>query len=260
MPPPRRLNGIPAASPGGNAPAISSIVAENPSSTPDPRTSGGLDAPLVEFPYFPLYTLDYIQGTVLFANGYEIATPNDNVDLRAQVKDTSGVTFSWNTSGLTDAYNISGTSTYDLTFTWDASITSQKLDSVTLTATNGSSQQEIQTYYFVVTTGTNTYATGSADWPNTLSPDTVNPGALGWSSDGVSVDANSGALDTAIALPTYNPNVPGLALTYNSLTADPRPIVVVNHPLDPTQSVPSKVKATLTFNGTAGTAWYYDTS
>ncbi len=170
------------------------------------------------------------------------------------------MTFSWNTSGLTNAYDISGTSTYDLTFTWAASITSQTVNSVTLTATNGSGQQEIQTYYFLLTVGTNTYASGSADWPTTLSPDTVNAGAATWSSDGVSVDANSGALDTSIALPTYNPNVPGLSLTYNSLTADPRPIVVVNHPLDPSLSVPSKVNATLTFDGTAGTTWYYNTS
>ena len=41
-------------------------------------------------------------------------------------------------------------------------------------------------------------------------------------SDGVSVDATSGALDTTIPLPSYNPNVPAVALTYDSLTADPR--------------------------------------
>ncbi len=206
------------------------------------------------------YGYDYIQGTVLFPNGYEIGTPNGNVDLRAQVENASGVTFSWNTSGLTNAYDISGTSSYDLTFTWDASITSQTVNLVTLTATNGGGQQEIQTYYFLLTKGTNTYATGSADWPTTLSPDTVNPGAATWSSDDVSVDANSGALDTSIALPTYNPNVPGLVLTYNSLTADPRPIIVVNHPLSSSLSVPSKVNATLTFNSTVGTTWYYNTS
>ncbi len=178
----------------------------------------------------------------------------------AQVENASGVTFSWDTSGLTNAYDISGTSSYDLTFTWDASITSQTVNSVTLTATNGGGQQEIQTYYFLLTKGTNTYATGSADWPTTLSPDTVNPGAATWSSDDVSVDANSGALDTSIALPTYNPNVPGLSLTYNSLTADPRPIIVVNHPLSSSLSVPSKVNATLTFDSTVGTTWYYNTS
>ena len=44
------------------------------------------------------------------------------------------------------------------------------------------------------------------------------------------------------------------------MTADPRPIVLVHHTLDPTQSVPTAVNATLTFNSVAGTTWYYNTS
>ena len=74
------------------------------------------------------------------------------------------------------------------------------------------------------------------------------------------MDADSGALDASIDLPSYNPNVPALALTYNSLTANPRPIIVVHHTLDPTQTVPTTVNATLTFNSVAGTTWYYNTS
>ncbi len=78
------LNGTPGPmTSGGGGPTVSSAIAENPSSIPDPQTIGGVDNPLVEFPYFPLYTLDYIQGTVLFPNGYEIGTPNGNVNLRA---------------------------------------------------------------------------------------------------------------------------------------------------------------------------------
>ena len=242
------------------ASGIPVFITENRSSAPYSPTSGGLNQPLVQFPYFPLYTLDYIQGAVLFSGGYEIGIPNGNVDLRAQVKNGTGVTFSWNTSGLTNAYNISGTSTYDLTFTWSASLSSQATDSVTLTATDTNGHQEVQTYYFLIDTGTNSSPIGSANWPTTIPPDTVLAGGQSTGSDGVSVDSNSGALDTSIALPSYNPNVPGLALTYDSLTADPRPIIEVPHTLDPAQSVPSKVNATLTFNGTAGTKWYYNTS
>ena len=44
------------------------------------------------------------------------------------------------------------------------------------------------------------------------------------------------------------------------MTANPRPIIVVHHSLDPTQTVPSAVNATLTFNSAAGTTWYYNTS
>ena len=131
---------------------------------------------------------------------------------------------------------------------------------MTLTATNSSSQQETQTYYFEVPTGSITTNTGSASWPGSLSPDTVAAGDQSWNGDGVSVDANSGAVDATISLPSYNPNIPGLALTYDSLTADPRPIIVVNHVIDGSQAVPTTVNATLTFNGTAGTTWYYNTS
>ena len=216
----------------------------------------------ISFPYYPLYTLDYIQGNVLFPGGEQLATLDGNVDLRAQVKNTTGVTFSWNTSGLTNATNIvtSGTNDYDLTFTWDTLVTTAATDSVTLTATDVNSHQESQTYYFEVPAGNVGGNTGTAAWPTSLSPDTVSPDAASWSSDGVSVDANSGALDTTLSLPTYNPNIPGLALTYDSLTADPRPIIVVPNILSGSVAVPTAVNATLTFNSVAGTTWYYNTS
>ena len=47
---------------------------------------------------------------------------------------------------------------------------------------------------------------------------------------------------------------------YDSLAANPMPIIVAEHQLDPTKSEPSQVEAQLTFNGTPGTAYYYDTS
>ncbi len=133
--------------------SMGSTINENGSSLP----YSGSGAQFLSFPYFPLYTLDYIQGGVLFNGGYQVGIPNGNVDLRAHVKNGTGVTFSWNTSGLTNAYNISGASTYDLTFTWEASLSSPVTDSVTLTATDTSNHQETQTYYFVVGIGTNTY-------------------------------------------------------------------------------------------------------
>ncbi len=61
-------------------------------------------------------------------------------------------------------------------------------------------------------------------------------------------------------LPSYNPNVPALALTYNSQAADPNPIILTENPLSGSGTVPSQVSATLTFNGTAGTTYYYNTS
>ena len=53
----------------------------------------------------------------------------------------------------------------------------------------------------------------------------------------MSVNANSGALDTSIPLPSYNPNVPALALTYDSLAANPQPIIIAENPLSSSGSV-----------------------
>ena len=173
------------------------------------------------FTYFPLYTLDYIQGTVLFPGGYQLATLDGNVDLRAQTSGTTGVTYSWNTSNLDRRHQHQRRQHLRPDLHLADKQFGVYVDSVTLTATNASSQQEIQTYYFVVPAGSTSASAGTAAWPTTLSPDTVGASAPSWSGDGVSVNADSGALDTTITLPSYNPNVPALALTYDSLTANP---------------------------------------
>jgi RHS repeat-associated protein len=254
---------LPTANPSKVVPSSSGIpvtIAENPSSLPSSTAGNGSLAAMNSFPYYPLYTLDYIDGTVFFPNTYQLATLGGSVDLRAQTSGITGVTYSWNTSNLSPVNSITGTGTYDLQFKWNTNnYTGPSVASVTLTATNASSQQESQTYYFLVPNG-GPAAGGAPTWPQSLSPDTISPGSPSWASDDVSVTADSGALDTTIPLPSYNPNVPALALTYDSLTANPLPIIVVEHPLDPTQAVPSQVSAQLTFNGTAGTTWYYNTS
>ena len=37
-------------------------------------------------------------------------------------------------------------------------------------------------------------------------------------------------------------------------------MILVEHPLDPAQAVPTKVSSQLTFDGTAGTTYYFNTS
>ena len=216
-------------------------------------------APL-SFPYFAMYTLDYDNGVILFPGQYQQATLGGSVDLRAQVRDTTVSTYSWDTSHLTHATGITGSSTYRLQFSWNAHNSTAAVDYATLTITNNSSQQEMQTYYFQVPTSNVVTLPSSSSWPESLSPDTVRAEAPAFDSHNVSVDANSGALDTTLALPAYNPNVPALSLTYDSLAADPRPIIVEHHTIDPALAIPSQVSAQLTFNGTAGTTWYYNTS
>ena len=72
--------------------------------------------------------------------------------------------------------------------------------------------------------------------------------------------SNTGTFETAVALPSYNPNIPGLTFQYDSLAANPLPLVVVRHQLDPTKTIPTQVTAQLTFGGTSGGTSYYNTS
>ena len=138
----------PAAAVAATSPTVTTID-ENASSLPSSTSGNSSEAAMEEFTYYPLYTLDYNQGTVLFPGGYQLATLGGQMDLRAQTSGATGVTYSWDTSDLTGATSISGTSTYDLTFTWPTFMySSGVVDSVTLTATDGGEQQESQTYYF----------------------------------------------------------------------------------------------------------------
>ena len=72
---------------GGSSPTPTgpTIIPENPSSLPYTPPIN-IDGPLLppSAPAFPLYTLDYIQGTVLLPNALQLATPGSNVDLRAR--------------------------------------------------------------------------------------------------------------------------------------------------------------------------------
>lgn len=218
------------------------------------------------FPYFQLYTLDQNNGVVLYPNQYQQGNLGGSVSLMAQVaaSSSSSYTYSWNTSSLTTYGAVTGASTANLQFTWAyTNLTGQtEVEPLTLTVTNGSSQQESQTFYFALPTSNAVTLPNSASWPTTISPDTVEPGAPSIASQNVSVNADSGALDTEIDLPSYNPNVPALSLTYNSLTAmsNPAPIILVHHTLATGSTVPTAVNAALTFNGTTGTTWYYKTS
>ncbi len=84
-------------------------------------------------PAFELITLDYNDGSVMVPGYEQLATPGGSVDLRAQVRDsaTGTYTYTWNTTGLSDATSISGASSDDLTFQWDTTIATATTESVT---------------------------------------------------------------------------------------------------------------------------------
>jgi hypothetical protein len=252
---------------GGSSPhAASTTISRNPLAhalngghARSPELSGA--SPDTGSP-FELETLDYTDGSVMVPGFEQLATPGGSVDLRAQVRDsaTGTYTYSWSTTGLTSANSISGASTYDLTFDWNTSIATASAESATLTVTDPSLNQVIQTYTFWVPAGTGT-ATGGTTWNNsTLDPGLLQASAPSFASQNVSVVEDTGALETSIDMPSYNPNVPALALNYDSLAANATPIIVAEHALSPSLSTPSQVSAQLTFNGTAGSTYYYSTS
>ncbi|WP_337175134.1 RHS repeat-associated core domain-containing protein [Paludisphaera sp.] len=217
------------------------------------------------FQNFPLYTLDYTKGSVLFPGHIHYATLATPVDLRAQVRDTTVSSYSWNTSGLSGlATGITGQSTSRLQFTWTNSVMQQAgaTASATLTVTNTLGQTEQQTYSFYIPYGSvgSSSGGGGTTWPRMLVPSTVRPESPDFVTHHASVASVSGALEAGIVLPAYSPNIAPLALEYDSLAADPRPIVVVHHALDAAQSVPLKVSGRLTFNGSNLSTYYYDTS
>jgi RHS repeat-associated protein len=248
---------------GAVTPSASPSGPTSSSATLSSFRAGGFGASadaMTSFANFPVYTLDENAGSVLLPNTERLATLGGNMDLRAQVDDTTVASYSWDTSGLTDATDIAGSSTYDLTFQWDSSVSAATTNSATLTVTNTGGQTETQTYTFQVPAGSGTAGTGTASWPQSLSPDTVSPSAPAVAVQDGSVDSNSGALDTSITLPTYNPNVPAVVLSYDSETASPTPLIVEHDTIDPTQAVPSVVSAQLTFDGSTGSTYDYNTS
>ena len=234
-----------------------------PGSTPDLVVGNASGPSELTFPYFPLLVRDVNDGVILFPDVEEQAALRGSLILQAQVSGTTVSSYNWDTSALgTDATNVSGGSTYQLSLIWTHQNETLHSDPITLSVTDTSSHTETYTYDFLIPVGTVGTMDGGVDavWPDTLAPDTVSPNGPAWASDYVSVDSSSGSLDTTLALPSYNPNVPALSLTYDSVSANPLPIIVAENPLSSTSAVPSQVSATLTFNGSAGTTYYYDTS
>ncbi|MDR3635134.1 MAG: malectin domain-containing carbohydrate-binding protein [Isosphaeraceae bacterium] len=204
-----------------------SFTIGSPSSATVTITNPNASATASAQPYFPLYTLDVINGVTLNPNATQLATLGGNGDLLAQVGGDSISSFSWNTSNLTHATSITGTSTSELKFQWDSTNSAPAYDSATLTVTDTSAHQESVTYYFFVPAGTGSGggSTGySVSTDNAIDPQAL-PGTPTVASQNAAVSSLSGSLDTTLTLPAYSPNIAPVALTYDSLTADPRPII-----------------------------------
>ena len=156
--------------------------------------------------------LDINDGVVLYPGVDQLANFAAKVDLEAQVTGTTVSSYNWDTSGLGgDISNLSVTNTYQLTFNWPTTNPGAgRTNSVTLSVEDTNSHFETFTYDFYLPHGSGSSGGsggGNATWPTSLAPSSELLSAPAFASDNASVDAASGALDTEIDLPSYNPNV-----------------------------------------------------
>jgi RHS repeat-associated protein len=254
-----------APSPLGRGQGEGSSTGGGPSAPPTPgKGNGGKAGPLVSSGHLTVYVLDQNNG--LFLNGNVNVTDFStySVTLDAEVWGTASPTYTWSLTNAPDASGATGTSSYRLQFSW-ASFTGTRTDTVKLTVVSGS-DTVIQNLTFLVE-GTNspgysaTQPTTSSTWSSLLPPDAVSEKqAMAGAGPNYSVGLMDGGLRLNHTLPAYNPNVPATQINYVSTAADAQPIFVAHYQLPPGVTVPTSLKAQLTFNGTAGSTYTIGTS
>jgi YD repeat-containing protein len=218
-----------------------------------------------------MYVLDANKGIVVTPGTADNEFSNWAMDLRMQVSGASVTSYSWDLTNAPDATSASGTSTYNLTFTWANFTGSARTDTIIAKQTPSGGTQVTQTLTFTVASTSSpayvsTPPTNYGNWANPLSPDALNimqqtQQSFGCScGDHIDVGLAGGDLQANVVMPAYNPGVPRLGLVYDSIAANTLPIFVTHFQIDPSQAVPPTVKAQLTFNGVAGTTVWYTTS
>ena len=182
----------------------------------------------------PSYVVDANKGAVLS----EAVVNNDfskfAVDLRAQVSGVTIKEYDWDTSGATDATSVSGANTERLQFTWGTFTGDARTEAITLTEDFVGGGSQSQTFHFLVTADDSPAFSGEPTAVSTstiVPPDQLQAGAAAVTGPHHSISLADGSLSTAISLPAYNPTVPALALEYNSMAADPRPIFLTRFEL-----------------------------
>jgi RHS repeat-associated protein len=224
------------------------------------------DGPIVTGGGMTLSILDMENGLALPNNVPVNDFSTYNVELDADVTGATVGTYTWDTSHASDAQNVSGASTYRLTFNWlSFTATTPRTDTITFTATSGANQVS-ETVTFLVA-GTNspgytaTQPTSPSTWSSLLPPDAVtDQQAMGGSGPYYQVGLTDGELQTTHTLPAYNPNVPALQMIYVSTAANAQPFFVAHYQLPPGVTVPGTITGQLRFNGTTGSKYTWDSS
>jgi len=197
-----------------------------------------------------LAVVDTNTNVVLPSNSTPINSfSNWAMSLQAQVSGVAVTSYSWNFASAPDAGSISGSSSYNVQFTWASFTGAPRTDTISVTA-NYSGGSLTQTFTYSMT-ATNSPAWSSAPtsantWPSVIAPDQLKGQSQAPAGPYASVGLADGSVQTSFSLPSYNPNTSPLGLVYSSVVADPMPVFQLRYQLDPSQSVPSSVTAQLT--------------
>jgi RHS repeat-associated protein len=208
--------------------------------------------------------VDDYAGVVLSSNVPQNDFSTYSVQLDAELIDPlattpESATYSWDTSGASDATSVTGSTTYRLNLAWASFTGAARTDTISLDCTLDGTVEVAKTVTFKVA-GTDspaytaTQPTTPSTWLSLLPPDAVDSNQTMAGGQNYQVGLTEGSLQLTHALPGYNPNVPPVQLGFNSAAMIPQPIFVVHYQLNPSASVAGSLTARLTFNGTAGAA------
>src|SRR6516165_8153103 len=197
-----------------------------------------------------LAVLDVNTNVVLPTSGTTINSfSNWGLSLQAQVSGVAVTSYSWNFASAPDAGSISGSSSYNVQFTWASFTGAPRTDTISVTA-NYSGGSLTQTFTYSVTASNSpawsSAPTSASTWPSVIAPDQLKAQSQAPAGPYASIGLADGSVQTAFSLPSYNPNTSPLGLVYSSVVADPMPVFQLRYQLDPSQSVPSSVTAQLT--------------
>jgi RHS repeat-associated protein len=255
--PPAQASGS-AAAPGKTPPGApfasssTTLVPPGPSGNPHSPVTAG---PAITGGGMTLYIMDMNNGLILSPNVSVNDFSGYSVSLDADVGGDTVSSYSWNTSNASDATNVSGSSTYRLTFTWASFTSGTHTDTISFTATGSSHNTVTGTITFLVAgTGSPAYSstppTTSSTWLNVQPPDAVSDQqAMGGAGPYYQIGLTDGEMQTSHSFPAYNPNVPALGLVYVSTAANAKEIFAAHYQLPPGVSVPGQLTGSLTFNG-----------
>jgi RHS repeat-associated protein len=269
--------------PGGTAAPASQAAADSGAAgTAGPANGSALEGrngnggPLGPKNKDPMWVLDANNAIVILPGVTKHDFSGWTVDLRAQVSGGVASAYSWDLSQAPDAASISGTSTYNVTFTW-ATFTQGAAgphsETVSVTVTTAGTPRTQNLTFSVAGTDSPAWITAGSR-PTTVStwPTVIGQDLLTCCQDSIdhqyySIGDATGALLVDHTLPTYNSGIPPVRLSYSSTAADFTPIFIDHYTLDASQSVPSVVSAYLQILNSAGSTVlltsstvYYDTS